>query len=720
MDNFTLKSLTVEGFRGFNPPTKPMRFDRQLIFLFGNGGQGKSSTLRAIEWCLFGNTAFLDYTETGKKYKDELVNAHNPNHVAKATLVLQRGRKEYVFSREKEIESTKTNFTVKIGDEEFRGGDADDKRDRLLGLTFTDFYRCIYLHQESIRGLVTNDLDDRDEAMDRFLGLECLRDVVGSIPLKHVKGERDELIGEKEKADERVRGRTEEKMYDQKKLKKEAKKMGIKKIKIETARKIMRPLVRMPQRIGVKIKPLKIGPTTSIRDLNKNYNKVKKFVRESRRALLKIYGLDRLTKEIIDLQTLNQGFSSNSSEINSILVEIKKIEKKYGPKTKILLSIKTLERERRRLTGEREQVDIKSRLVQDAIKHLEEIEEEICPVCRTEIDRKKVLRDLRLRVSEYGRKKIIKIDGQIDNLKKRKDGLADKVREIEGLEGRKLDLERDRKQLVKETSKIAKKKLGKRDALIFLRGKIKKLKGHREKVQGAYKTNQEILEKIDQENNKVKIICDYLAKEEELDQLARIRERETRVLRRKIKNLDYLTNQLTKITETITTVQINQASRIVANISPKINHFYRALGVHPYYKRIKIIVELGKRGKHKNAYQIEAFKPKGAKTHVCTRFSASQMNCAALGIFLAMSRRLSDRLGFLILDDPSQNLDLIQKKALAKTLKGVIHRNQIIVSTQDAEFQKFLLQQIPKRGTIIHNFVGWNEVDGPKIKTSVN
>ena len=45
----------------------------------------------------------------------------------------------------------------------------------LTGLTFEDFYRAVFLHQESVRGLLLEEPRYRDEALDRLFGLEMLR-----------------------------------------------------------------------------------------------------------------------------------------------------------------------------------------------------------------------------------------------------------------------------------------------------------------------------------------------------------------------------------------------------------------------------------------------------------------------------------------------------------------------------------------------------------------
>ena len=54
-EGFLIGRITVEGFKGF---TKPQEIDlkNRHVFLLGRNGNGKSSVIEAIRWCLFGST----------------------------------------------------------------------------------------------------------------------------------------------------------------------------------------------------------------------------------------------------------------------------------------------------------------------------------------------------------------------------------------------------------------------------------------------------------------------------------------------------------------------------------------------------------------------------------------------------------------------------------------------------------------------------------------
>ncbi len=68
-DRFRLKRVEVEGFRGINRKAA-LDFAPTATLLFGANGQGKTSVLAAIEWCLFGQ---LPYQPSENLAREEIV-----------------------------------------------------------------------------------------------------------------------------------------------------------------------------------------------------------------------------------------------------------------------------------------------------------------------------------------------------------------------------------------------------------------------------------------------------------------------------------------------------------------------------------------------------------------------------------------------------------------------------------------------------------------------
>jgi hypothetical protein len=64
----------------------------------------------------------------------------------------------------------------------------------------------VFLHQESVRGLLTDEPRVRDEALDRLFGLEKLRDVLAAIPVSVVKDAVEEIQSKKQRATDKLSG----------------------------------------------------------------------------------------------------------------------------------------------------------------------------------------------------------------------------------------------------------------------------------------------------------------------------------------------------------------------------------------------------------------------------------------------------------------------------------------------------------------------------------
>jgi len=174
----TLKSVEIKGFRGFNEPST-VNFNSPVVFLFGRNGVGKSSTLESIEWCLYGDISDIMFKRFISRTKDELVNVFEKE--ANVKVLLSLNGKEILIERTKRRKKQKTTIHIPNVNEK----NLEYYIHRLTGLSFSDFIRAVFLHQESIRSLLIEDAD-RDKAIDRLFGLDLLSNILDSIPSQKV------------------------------------------------------------------------------------------------------------------------------------------------------------------------------------------------------------------------------------------------------------------------------------------------------------------------------------------------------------------------------------------------------------------------------------------------------------------------------------------------------------------------------------------------------
>ena len=95
-DLIRVNSIEIFGFRGY---IKKQNIKlAQANLLFGKTGTGKTSTIGAIEWCLFGDSAAVPATGRTRT-REELLNTHS--QAVEVTLNVQLGRESIIIKREK-------------------------------------------------------------------------------------------------------------------------------------------------------------------------------------------------------------------------------------------------------------------------------------------------------------------------------------------------------------------------------------------------------------------------------------------------------------------------------------------------------------------------------------------------------------------------------------------------------------------------------------------
>jgi DNA repair exonuclease SbcCD ATPase subunit len=200
--------LTVRGFRGFRGE-ETFEFPSPATIFSGENHCGKSSTLNALEWCLFGDQCKGKETNIRERVGWIIPNQHLERPEVLVELRLTDSDGEYVVRRRLH-QPAKKRSAVEDLELECPDGDvvngtaAEQLLARWLRSSFRDFSTTVYQHQESIRGIVTQEPRERNDAIDRLLGLSDYRNLLSGIAGADPKG-RQKAIGKKFEAfEERV------------------------------------------------------------------------------------------------------------------------------------------------------------------------------------------------------------------------------------------------------------------------------------------------------------------------------------------------------------------------------------------------------------------------------------------------------------------------------------------------------------------------------------
>jgi len=719
-----IESITIEGFRGFNT-AQTINFDGSHVVISGPMGTGKSSTLCAIEWALFGDIAHLKCSES--RTQAEFVNANKVDQKAIVTLKMKGDDGEYVIQREKYAETRGSDLTFTTPMRKFEGDEAANQIYSIFG-TFEDFHRSVFLHQEAIRTILTEDPEERDSGLDRLFGLERTRELMSAIPVGLAREECQNLENEKTKIEERIKGATHQAEVEMDRAKKEAFGLGLKtqEFNLRACRErfstIIKSITRAAEDCGIE-KPSFSEPAT-LEDFSKGLKKVKEVIRGCRMYIAATSKLGELQKYQTQINMAKEQLKYVLAKLQEAHRECRELQKAWGTIEEIQKLENKLKTRDENLKEEREAVDSTSRLVADGIEVLSNQQFKRCPICGAKISPEEVLSKLRTKVSIALEKRLLEIDDERSEIREKllqlkdiKGTISKAISTVERLESARNQAEKALGEVLKSKSKGSK---------ILLREAENKLAELQEKLareERALSKKSEVLQTIEDSVESCRAIVQVLEKEAEYEKIREtfaVEDSQIRILKSQITEMAALYARLKRISEAIAKVQVNLASEFVSKGEKKISDYYSRLCGHPYYDTIRIDTgQRNVRGVQKNTYNIRAFNKKdGRQTLVSTRFSAGQMNCAALSIFLSLSSMLDRKIKFVILDDPSQSLDRDHKRALVKVLNDVAIGNQVVVATQDTELEQEIQRGfVPRGGYISLKYKGWNK-EGPTFEIS--
>lgn len=175
----------IEGIRGFNGEMA-LELGPGLNLLLGKNGAGKTSFLQAIEWCLTGKMKYMEGDEFSRE--DAIVNLFNTSGVGKVTLLLHSPKGELEVTRKRKRGKSTTRgsspLSVRQGNRTLEDEDAESLLEKTLGLPIDEISNSVYLHQEALRAILSDDPKERSRSIDKMLGMEEVRSLAEALSSK--------------------------------------------------------------------------------------------------------------------------------------------------------------------------------------------------------------------------------------------------------------------------------------------------------------------------------------------------------------------------------------------------------------------------------------------------------------------------------------------------------------------------------------------------------
>jgi len=407
-----IKSIDIKGFRAFERPLT-VEFQRGVNLIVGPVGSGKTSILKAIEFCLYGTVS-----EIKKRIYRKIDIINDFSEAAEVTVELVSSEKSFKITRtytRKGFEQLKVQVREKL----FEGESAEAEVQKIIGLTHEDFTRHVFLDYHRLQEIIFGSPATRSLAIDKHLGLYTIERVFRSIPLKLVKERLDTLAAKERELKEELDslpdreelvseiGELEEeaRTYDRiipeleeriKKLKKTLEEQAQKK-------KIYDELKTKQEKIEAIIehyrRTRKIDPKTANDLLSALYEKIKENICEGFNLVYNLKKCEELTQKL--------------EEKGTQLDTIKLFEKYY----------EELERDFDRFSTEIEELE-RERLSKDIA--LRNIEKEISVLQASKLEYEELEDELARLTEKYGSEKVL--GEKLSQLKREIDRLKNKIR----------------------------------------------------------------------------------------------------------------------------------------------------------------------------------------------------------------------------------------------------------------------------------------------------
>jgi len=711
----TITKVKVKGFRGF---TEEQEFDlsHPVVILFGENGKGKSSLLNSIEWCLFGKECIGENTSIRERINWEVQNRNSDSCLVELEMV--KDGLSFLITRRHIGGRRHPELSIKIGDRRFDREVAEGKLKELINnYLFKDFLSSVYQHQEIIRFFVTQEPRDRNDAIDRLLGLSEHRNITDGLTEIKNKIKGDEL---------------------QKKINDLVQLIGA---KIEVWRSQIREKERYLKDRGFKEdeiseRGIKFFADTVKADLSDFSTRINLNLSEEFKAVdtddipkfaqLAKKEITRLRSEMPDIKRqteVHQKISELDRDLNDYRNVLRNLKNKkelleefiqtHGTLQNLEEQLKTKDIQIRDKEKEKERINLLGTIIEKVIGYLKSdtiSNRNICPVCKNE--KEDLLKHLEEEYIKDYKDKLEGINRELETERSERLKVENLISEYKKRDVEKIESEKRFKEVCENIRKkweISEREDIERCLINFLN----ESKSEDERIKKLINEKQEELNRIEGKISDLLEIYEVLKLKIKQKKAEEIRESdEWKKLQDKADEFKELAGQINDIVLAIQSASQGVARDKLDKVKGKVDEYFRKITKHPVIQ-LSLRVDVDNRT-NRNSYKFS--DPKGQD--IIPVLSQGNMNALALSIFLALAGSGNSPFGFLMFDDPSQSLGSSEKKEFVNILNEIAVQKNLLISTMDKEFFDLLNEYLTVQ-RIIYKFDKWTPDRGPQVNLGI-
>ena len=642
-----------------------LEFGKGTNVLVGAMGSGKSSVMDAICFALFGTFPGLQ----GRRVAIEEVIMNKPLEAEEAEVKLEFGYGNKSYAVERKIKRKgSTEAKLYCGGKAVAGPkprDVNKAIEKAIEMNYNLFSRAVYSEQNGIDYFLRITPRERKAKFDELLDLDRYEKVRGNAVtalnrLKAIAKDKGQWLEEQKKALEK-----EDEKSIRERIEKKEKNLERLEEGIESRKKAMGEMEKKVRELEGK---------------EKEFRSLKEKVGQKRAVI------EQLEKELEATKKESGGKSLKKAE------EEKEILEKEGKEIEKQLSENKAEEERE--TGKKEKKGKEAVACQGKaeefgkrVKELEKLGGE-CPTCRqkleektreklvqeTKLEMKKAVAEMEKAVKEEAltAEKVKGLKEEAEELKKKSEALKEKHNTISQLVQslKKLDGNEKRVESLRRENMQAEK------SLLGLGFDEKELLAKRKKAVEEKAGIESVKKEIESGKQVVDELKNSLERIEKAKQQAKGIEEKVKAVEKNSGKMSYFVNSLLAVQQDLRQNLIATINQAMHDIWPR---------VYPYrdFVSAKMDVEEG-------SYELKAREKSGKWVRVEGILSGGERSAAAVCIRIAFSLVLARNLSWLILDEPTHNLDREAVETLGKMMKESLPEmvEQIFVITHDQEMKK--------------------------------
>jgi len=707
----SITKVRLKGFRGF-VGEQEFDFSSPITILFGENGKGKSSLLNSIEYCLFGNDCIGKDTGIRERIDWEVKNRRT--NECYVELEIKESDSEYKIKRAWKSRA-RDELSISGSDGGFTQGE-DPKRELvklIKNFSFKDFLTSIYQHQEVIRFFLIQEPKDRNEAIDRLLGLSEYRNIIDGINRTRINGEtlQDEIdnIASKIKAkidvwEEQIMEKKEE-LKNKGILANEISKNGAKNL----ATNIKNSLEDFSQKINLESTEAFLEVDES--EFNEFYELAKREITRLRSEMPDIKKQKEIFEKISKIEQALNNYKSTQGVFTGKNKLLQDFIQQNGQIDELEQKKISKENEIKEKKKEKEEISLLAVIIEKAIKYLKSdmiINKNICPVCETE--KEGLLDQLENDYQETHKKQLEEINRELEEKRKELQNIEDLISEYRKRKEDEMKFEGEFKKVsesIRNTWGISERE----DIETWLNNLKNTCKNELQAIETTVQNKQEELNKIEENIDNLSKIHEVLKLESQREKARNIESSDDwKKLREKANEFKKFAKKIEDIISAVKQASTAEAKDKIESVKEKISEYFKAITSHPMISQINFKVSEDPRTGG-NSYE---FNDQDGK-NIIPILSQGNLNALALSIFLALAESQDSPFNFLIFDDPSQSLGSSEKVKFIEILNKIGEKRNLIISTMDNEFFNLSKNNLTQT-KIVYHFNNWSQDIGPEVQ----